>query len=136
MIIPDGKATTTARRSTNRVLSKSDLTSICPICGRRYGGSSSAKDDGTPFKRVTDKSLEAVNDAKTEITTNKERKTAETAFAEPVPAKNIHMRHIKNGKRPLHGRNELDIIAISLFAIFFFLVLANVHKCDSASNYP
>ena len=41
-------------RRTNNVLSKIDLTRIFPICGFLYGGSSSTKDEGIPFKMVLD----------------------------------------------------------------------------------
>lgn len=54
IIRPAGAATVIARPSTNTVLSITDLTSIFPICGLRYGGSSRINDDGMPFIIVED----------------------------------------------------------------------------------
>ncbi len=55
---PAGAATLTALPKTNRVRSRIERTITLPICGLRYGGSSSVKDEGIPFKIVTDKSFE------------------------------------------------------------------------------
>jgi len=49
---PAGMATETALPSTNKVLSNMDLTIILPIWGFRYGGSSRAKEEGSPFNIV------------------------------------------------------------------------------------
>ena len=47
-------------RSTNKVLSNIDLTIIFPIWGFLYGGNSSTKDEGIPFKIVLDKIFEII----------------------------------------------------------------------------
>ena len=108
--IPAGAATAMARPKTNIVRSKTERTSTLPICGRRYGGNSSAKDDGTPFKTVLDNSLVA---AKVVITPNtitaviiNADKTEEKA---PVilPIKNIVISEIMVGNRPLQGTKLL-----------------------------
>jgi len=58
---PAGMATETALPSTNKVLSNMDLTIILPIWGFRYGGSSRAKEEGSPFNIVLDRSFETSN---------------------------------------------------------------------------
>lgn len=58
MMSPAGAATTIARPRTNRVLSKIERTITFPICGFRYGGSSSVKEEGTPFNTVADRIFE------------------------------------------------------------------------------
>ena len=60
MIIPTGAATDIALPSTNRVLSKRDLTITFPICGFLYGGNSNIKDDGIPFSIVFESILETI----------------------------------------------------------------------------
>ena len=73
IISPAGAATITARASTNKVRSSRDLINILPICGFRYGGSSSVNEDGRPFKIVVDSIFDTARVIKTPITivTNK-----------------------------------------------------------------
>ena len=59
--IPAGAATAIARPKTNNVLSKTERIITLPICGRRYGGSSNAKEDGKPFNIVFDNILDTNN---------------------------------------------------------------------------
>ena len=59
MSSPIGAATATARPRTKSVRSRSERTSTRPICGIRYGGSSSENADGSPRSTVDDKSREA-----------------------------------------------------------------------------
>ena len=53
---PAGAATATARPSTNSVRSSTERAMTLPIWGRRYGGSSSVKEEGTPRRMVPDSS--------------------------------------------------------------------------------
>ena len=61
IIIPTGAATDIALPSTNKVLSKRDLTITFPIWGFLYGGSSKIKEDGIPFSIVFESILETIS---------------------------------------------------------------------------
>ena len=61
IIIPTGAATDIALPSTNRVLSKRDLTITFPIWGFLYGGSSKIKEEGIPFSIVFERIFETIS---------------------------------------------------------------------------
>ena len=87
---------------------------ICPICGRRKGGSSSAKEVGTPFKRVLESVHEASIDASTLRTTNMDNKIAEPIFGDWLAVKNTQIKQMRDGKRPLQGMKAFVMMAMSL----------------------
>lgn len=93
-------------RRTNKVLSKIDLTSIFPICGFLYGGSSKINDDGIPFKIVLDNILE-ISSVSTipKIIMQSTAMVAAKDFIPPVKNPPIKMVAIaiKNGNLPLQG---------------------------------
>ena len=62
IIKPAGAATLIALARTNNVLSNIDLVIVFNICGFLYGGISSTKEDGIPFKIVDDNILDIVYD--------------------------------------------------------------------------
>ena len=116
IISPAGAATITARLSTKSVLSNSERTSIFPICGRLYGGSSRAKEEGYPFKIV----LESIFDTNKVINMPNMIKLVNIAVditelkdTATLPAKNMVIMAISVGNRPLHGTKLLVRIAIS-----------------------
>lgn len=102
MISPAGAATAAALASTNNVLSKMERTIILPTCGLRYGGSSSVKDDGTPFKIVTESAFDTI---KVMATPSRTKKVSNNAAAtdrpiEPPAMKNIDIIAISVGNAP------------------------------------
>ena len=108
-------ATLTALPSTNSVRSKMERTITLPNCGRRYGGSSSVKLDGTPFSSVFDKKREVrkvrmTPNTITPVNSSVDRRPFHGAAT--TPAKNIVIILISVGKRPLQGTKVLVIIAI------------------------
>ena len=114
MTSPAGAATTTALPRTNRVLSKMERTSTFPICGFRYGGSSSVKEDGIPFSSVLDNSLVmtkviAIPNTITAVSRTADR--TEESAPPAVPTKNMVNIAISVGNLPLHGTKLLVRIA-------------------------
>ena len=89
---------------TNKVLSKIDLIIIFPNSGFLYGGSSSIKEEGVPFKIVFDKILEItkVKNIPNNITNNTQIvETIEDKFpVKQLPIKIVEM-VIKIGNLPI-----------------------------------
>ena len=117
MIAPAGAATAAARPSTNSVRSNTDLIITLPICGRRYGGSSSVNDDGTPRSTVFERNhviikVAAIPDRMTTVSRAAVR-TPDAAFA-PTVIKNIVIIDIIAGNLPLQGTRLLVSMARSL----------------------
>ncbi len=115
---PAGAATKMARPKTKSVLSKTERIITLPNCGFLYGGSSSVKKDGRPFRIVVDR----IFDVKNVINSPKiiipdkyiaQIKLFKTEF-ELNPIKNIVISAIRVGKRPLQGVKLLVSIAIIL----------------------
>ena len=116
MTSPAGAATAAALPRTKSVRSNTDRTSTFPICGFRYGGSSSVKEDGTPLSRISDSSFVTANVMPTPSTIAAVRSSADSTGDSPppaVPTKNMVSRAISVGKRPLHGTKLLVSIASS-----------------------
>lgn len=111
---PAGAATAMARPKTNRVLSKQDRTITFKTSGFRYGGSSNVKEVGSPFKRVFDKMPDTKKVASIPVATKPVSMRVESMLPpEPVPEiKNIVIREIRVGKRPLQGTKVFVRIAI------------------------
>ena len=117
MTRPAGAATATALPNIKMVLSKMDLTNTLKNCGFRYGGNSSTKEDGIPFKIVFDKILDITNVIIIpRIITNMTAivDTIDAPIPPIVPAINIVAMVIKNGNLPLHGTKLLVNTAINL----------------------
>ena len=105
---PAGAANAAARDSTCSVRCKNALARTFPTCGTRYGGSSSTNAEGTPRKRVFDKSHEAASVASTPTASTADRASATAAGCAPPEApaeRNIVKSASIVGKRPLHGTN-------------------------------
>ena len=115
IIRPAGAATAAALPRTNRVRSNTERTITLPICGRRYGGSSSVNDDGIPFNIVSDNSRETakVISIPSKITAVSARADSAVSNTPALPIKNIVMSVMIAGNRPLHGTKLLVSIAIS-----------------------
>ena len=114
---PAGAATDTARPSTNKVRSNIERTITLPTWGTRYGGSSSAKEEGIPLSQVTDKShdIKSVMAIPKSITA-KRMSADKIDWQNPLasaPVKNIVIMLISVGKRPLHGTKVFVSMAIS-----------------------
>ena len=75
IISPAGTAAIIARESTNSVRSKTDRTITFIICGRRYGGNSSEKEEETPRSKVLESSVDTKNVIKTLSSTKRQSKT-------------------------------------------------------------
>ena len=106
IISPAGAATAAARPSTNSVRSKIERTMTLPICGRRYGGSSSVKDDGTPRRIVFESREQAANVMRTDRTISSVSRAApanELNGAGRAPATNREISDISVGNLPLQG---------------------------------
>ena len=115
MMRPAGAAAVTARPSTKSVRSRRERIRTGPNWGRRYGGSSRVKKEGTPFNMVRDSSQEARKVAAmpkrmTPVSRRAARALEEKAPAAPV--KNRVMRVRITGKRPLHGTKLLVRMAM------------------------
>lgn len=100
-----------ARPSTNAVLSNMLRRMTCPICGRRYGGNSSTKAEGIPFRSVLLRKKEANSVMLTARRIS--RKTKRPAAHGFPRAKKIPARRISVGNRPLQGTKELVRMAMS-----------------------
>ena len=113
IIIPAGAATQTALPRTKTVLSKTERTITCPKRGVRYGGSSRAKLEGIPFKKVFERNF--VTATPKTITLRRMRADkAVLAALKAIPAvKNIVIMLISAGKRPLQGTKLFVRIAMS-----------------------
>lgn len=112
---PAGAATTAALPSTKSVRSNIERTITLPICGRRYGGSSSVNDDGTPFNIVFD----SIHDTKNVISipkiitaVSKRLDNIDEEIPDAFPMKNIVIIAIIVGNLPLQGTKLLVSIAI------------------------
>ena len=111
-----------ARPKTNKVLSNIDLIITFITLGFLYGGSSIVKKDGNPFNIVLDKILLTIrvikilrSISKVRIPTlNKELNNLLSII------KNILIIDINAGNLPLHGINELVIIAINLSLLIYY----------------
>ncbi len=62
---------------------------------------------------MDDKNFETPRDVKTAIITKAQRKSEESRPVVCEPDRNMQIRHIIAGKRPLHGMKELVSMAIS-----------------------
>ncbi len=100
IIRPAGAATAMARPSTNKVSSKMERTMTFPICGFRYGGSSSVKEEGTPFNTVADKIFEIRSVMSTPSTMTPAR-IARGQNGGKCPGGTSHEKHGDDGN---HGR--------------------------------
>ena len=122
-------------RNTNSVLSKIDLTRIFPICGFLYGGSSSTKDDGIPFKIVLDNIFDIISVSNIPKTIIKSTANVEIAVLyTPVkypPIKIVEIA-IKNGNLPLQGIKLFVKIPIN-FSLFESIIL---HPTTPAALQP
>lgn len=117
IIIPAGAATAAARPRTKSVLSNTDRTITLPICGFRYGGSSSVNDDGTPFKTVfdninVDKNVKPIPASISAVKNSAD--VSDVSVFVCVPIKNIVIIEISVGNRPLHGTRLFVMTASSL----------------------
>ncbi len=112
---PAGAATATALLSTNRVLSKIDLTNTFAICGFLYGGNSSVNEDGTPFSTVLDNTYDISIDINIpiRITIVKSAAAMKLCKTPKLHTKNMVSIDIKVGNLPLHGTKLFVKIAIS-----------------------
>lgn len=123
MIAPAGAATITALPRTKMVLSKIERIITLPILGFLYGGSSSIKDDGMPFKTVAERSFDMIRETAilsimkaARINPAAAVLAAEllfkAAFPEIPAVKKIKIKAIRVGNFPLQGMKLLVIIAI------------------------
>lgn len=111
MTAPAGIATVTALPRTKIVLSRTLRTMTSPIFGRRYGGSSRTKADGTPRNMVLLSRKETNSVILTASTIRRNTKPpAATGFP---PAKKNPERRISVGKRPLQGTRQFVRMAIN-----------------------
>ena len=112
---PAGIAIITALPSTNKVLSNIDLIITLPICGFLYGGSSSIKEDGIPFKRVCESILDTRNVRSIPNIITAVKISMDIILLPKIipPVKNMVIIAIKVGNLPLHGMKLLVMIAIS-----------------------
>ena len=113
---PAGAAIMTARPNTKRVRSRIERIITFPICGLRYGGSSSAKDDGIPFSKVEESTLEVRRVAMMPSMMINDRIAADNRLPlipDVMPTKNMVDRTIRVGNLPLHGMKLLVRIAMS-----------------------
>ena len=100
---PVGAAITIALPRTKRVRSNIERTITFPTCGRLYGGSSSVKEEGTPFNNVLDKNLDDINVSVTPriiITVNKTVDRKEEDNPTVMPVKNMVIIAIRVGNLP------------------------------------
>ena len=115
IISPAGAATAAARPSTKSVRSNTERTITLPICGRRYGGSSSVNDEGTPRSIVFESREHAAKVAKTDRTMSAVSRAApanELNGAGSAPTINSEISDISVGNRPLHGTNPFVTAAM------------------------
>ena len=113
MTRPAGTATATALPNTKSVLSATERMMMSPIFGLRYGGISSAYDDGIPLRTECDKINVAVKVANIHIVSTAVRTNAQFICpnTEFPAAKNILATDIRIGNFPLHGMNEFVSMA-------------------------
>ena len=102
----------TALPSTKTVRSSSERTSTFPICGRRYGGSSSANEAGIPLSTVPDRIRDHKNVSAAPKTIIPVSIAALTAPDAPA-AKNTAISVISAGNLPLQGIKLLVSTAMS-----------------------
>lgn len=116
--MPAGAATIIALPKTKSVLSNIERTITLPNCGFLYGGSSSVKKDGIPFKIVLDRIFDVRNVIINPKIIMPERYIAHTKLFknefESHSKKNMVINAINVGKRPLQGVKLFVNIAISL----------------------
>ena len=117
-IIPAGAATIIALPKTNRVLSNIERIITLPNCGFLYGGSSSVKKDGKPFRIVLDRIFDTINVIISPKIIIPDRYIAHMKLFknefESQFKQNIVINAINVGKRPLQGVKLFVNIAISL----------------------
>ena len=106
----------TARPRTNRVRSQTERSSTWPTCGRRNGGSSCVKEEGTPRSSVRESSFVIPKVAKIPsrimpVSMSAER--TERPAPPAVPTKKMRIRLTRVGNRPLQGTKLLVRIASS-----------------------
>lgn len=104
-----------ALKSTKTVLSSRERTIVLQICGLRYGGSSSVKEDGKPLKIVAESNLETKRVTTTPKTITANNKPADTRErkGKAIPAeKNIVIIAINVGNLPLQGTKLFVIVAM------------------------
>lgn len=115
IITPAGAATAAALPRTKTVLSRSDRTSIFPICGFLNGGSSSVNEDGSPFRIVAERIFDAKNVASipriiTAVSAAADKRLPSKPIAPPMKNSEITFKII--GNLPLHGTKLFVSIAI------------------------
>ena len=109
-----------ARPKTNIVRSKIERTITSPILGRRYGGNSSVKDEGTPFSTVADSNLVVKKVISTHNTINKSNINAaftDDTAVDAAPTKNIVIIEIIAGNFPLQG-TKLFVSTAKILSLF------------------
>ncbi len=98
---PAGAATVIALPNTKIVLSITDLMSILPNCGARYGGNSRINDDGMPLRIVNDKIFDiknVANNPKIIVDVNIIDDSIKLKFDADRSIKNIDIIAINSGK--------------------------------------
>ena len=110
MTTPAGMATVTALASTKIVLSSILRTITSPSFGRRYGGSSRTKADGTPRNSVLLSKKETASVMPTASTIKRNTKPP-AAIGFPLAKKKPESK-ISVGKRPLQGTKQFVRMAI------------------------
>ena len=110
MTAPAGMATVTALASTKIVLSSILRTITSPSFGRRYGGSSRTKADGTPRSSVLLSKKETASVMPTASTIKRNTKPP-AAMGLPLAKKKPESK-ISVGKRPLQGTKQFVRMAI------------------------
>ncbi len=114
IINPAGAATDTARPKTKSVLSKTDRAITLLICGFLNGGSSSEKDDGTPFKHVFVRIFDTKSVMKIPKQITAVKIKVDITFDEKFEeTKKMEIIEINIGKRPLQGTKEFVKIAVN-----------------------
>ena len=112
---PAGAAMRMALPSTNKVRSQTERMITFPICGRLYGGSSSVKEEGIPFRRVLDNTLDATKVMQIPRRMTKARQKAPRSEADspvaPPAMKSERMVRIV-GNLPLQGTKLLVRMAM------------------------
>ena len=114
MTAPAGAATATALPKAQNGSVKNGAHYDATYCGRRYGGSSRVKVEGTPFSKVNDRILETISVTNTPNTTSTATAIGAARWlnGEDNSPKNTEASIISVGKRPLHGMKLFVIMAM------------------------